>query len=68
MTIPDRIWVSPRIAKANRAKVAWQTREAKKEALLRRCHDSMSRREPDGVPEADWDQLLKDIEKEIGNG
>lgn len=27
---------------------------------------AMSRREPDGVPEADWDQLLKDIEKEIG--
>lgn len=35
-------------------------------ALLRRAHDAMSRREPDGISEADWNQLLQDIEKEVG--
>ncbi len=35
-------------------------------ALLRRAHDAMSRREPDGVPVAEWDQLLAEIAKEIG--
>ncbi len=34
--------------------------------LLRRAHDAMSRRDPDGISTADWDQLLQDIEKEIG--
>jgi len=33
--------------------------------LLRRCHDAMSRREPNGISDAEWDQLLKDIEVEI---
>jgi hypothetical protein len=35
------------------------------EALIRRAHDAMSRRDPDGVPEADWDQLLADMAKEV---
>lgn len=35
-------------------------------ALLRRAHDAMSRREPHGISEADWDRLLQDIGKEIG--
>ncbi len=39
---------------------------AHRENLLRRAHDAMSRREPDGISDADWDQLLQDIEKEIG--
>lgn len=36
--------------------------------LLRRAHDAMSRREPDGISTADWDQLVADMAKEIGNG
>ena len=64
--MPEHVDSASDARTANNAKVAWQTREAKKDALLRRCHDAMSRREPDGVPEADWDQMLKDIEKEIG--
>jgi hypothetical protein len=36
--------------------------------LLRRAHDAMSRREPDGISTAAWDQLLQDIAKEIGLG
>ncbi len=39
---------------------------ARLRALLRRAQDAMSRREPDGIPEADWDQLLTDIAKEVG--
>jgi hypothetical protein len=30
-------------------------------SLLIRAGYAMSRREPDGIPEADWDQLLVDI-------
>lgn len=41
---------------------------ARLRGLLRRAHDAMSRREPDGISGADWDQLLQDIRKEIGNG
>ena len=37
-------------------------------ALLRRAHDAMSRREPDGVSEAEWDALLADMGKEVGVG
>jgi hypothetical protein len=33
-------------------------------ALLRRAHDAMSRRDPDGISDAYWDQLLADIAKE----
>lgn len=36
--------------------------------LLRRAHDAMTRREPDGISDDEWNQLLQDIEKEIGNG
>ena len=39
---------------------------AHRENLIRRAHDAMSRREPDGVPEAEWDQLLADMAKEVG--
>ena len=35
-------------------------------ALIRRAHDAMSRREPDGVSVADWDQLLADMRDELG--
>lgn len=35
-------------------------------ALLRRAHDAMSRREPDGVPDAEWDQLVSEIAMEVG--
>lgn len=35
-------------------------------ALIRRSHDAMSRREPDGVSDADWDQLVSDMAKEVG--
>jgi len=34
--------------------------------LLRRAHDAMSRREPDGISAADWDALLADMAKELG--
>lgn len=34
--------------------------------LLRRAHDAMSRREPDGVSEAEWDQLVADMAMELG--
>jgi hypothetical protein len=37
-------------------------------ALLRRAHDAMSRREPDGISAADWDALLADMGKELGVG
>lgn len=42
-------------------KALWKAR-----VLLRRAHDAMTRREPDGVPEADWDQLVTEIAAEIG--
>lgn len=35
-------------------------------ALLRRAHDAMSRREPDGVTEAEWDGLVAEIAREVG--
>jgi hypothetical protein len=35
-------------------------------ALLRRAHDAMSQSASDGVPEADWNQLLADMAKEVG--
>lgn len=34
-------------------------------ALIRRAHDAMSRCDPDGVAEAEWNQLLTDLAKEI---
>ncbi len=34
--------------------------------LIRRAHDAMSRREPHGVTEAEWDQLVADMAKELG--
>ncbi len=34
-------------------------------ALLRRAHDAMTRREPDGISEADWDRLVADMAKEM---
>ena len=40
--------------------------QARLRALLLRAHDAMSRRDPDGVSEADWDQLVADIAKEVG--
>ena len=39
---------------------------AHRENLLRRAHDAMSRREPDGISAADWDALLADMAKELG--
>jgi hypothetical protein len=42
------------------------TAEDRLRALIRRAHDAMSRREPDGVSEADWDQLVSDLAKEVG--
>lgn len=48
-----------------RARVSWQARAARKDALLQRCKAAMARREPDGISDADWDQLLQDIGKEI---
>lgn len=46
----------------------WNIRpeEDRLRALLKRAHDAMSRREPDGISAAEWDQLLQDIKKEIG--
>lgn len=41
---------------------------ARVRSLLRRAHDAMSRREPDGISTAAWDQLVADMAKEIGNG
>lgn len=35
-------------------------------ALLFRAHDAMSRREPDWISVAEWDQLVVDIAKEVG--
>lgn len=35
-------------------------------ALLRRAHDAMSRREPDGISTEAWDQLVADMAKEPG--
>lgn len=45
-----------------------QTAEDRLRALLTRAHDAMSRREPDGISVAEWDQLLADIAKEVGHG
>ncbi len=39
---------------------------ARTRALLRRAHDAMTRREPDGISEAEWDQLVADMAKELG--
>jgi hypothetical protein len=38
---------------------------ARVRALVRRAHDAMSRRDPDGISSADWDQLLDDMGKEL---
>lgn len=59
--------IMARITSANTSSGHYSARR-RLTALLRRAHDAMSRREPDGVPEAEWDQLLADIAKEIGNG
>lgn len=37
-------------------------------ALLRRAHDAMSRRDPDGISTEAWDQLVADMAKELGVG
>lgn len=42
------------------------TTEDRLTALLRRAHDAMSRREPDGISTDDWDQLVADMAKEFG--
>ncbi len=42
------------------------TTEDRLRALLRRAHDAMSRREPDGISDAEWDALLSDMAKELG--
>jgi len=42
------------------------TAEDRLTAILRRAHDAMSRREPDGISAADWDALLADMAKELG--
>lgn len=42
------------------------TAEDRHTALLRRAHDAMSRRDPDGISDAEWDQLLADIAAEVG--
>lgn len=34
-------------------------------AIIRRAHDAMSRREPDGISTDEWDQLVADMAKEI---
>jgi hypothetical protein len=39
---------------------------AHRENLIRRAHDAMSRREPDGIGNDEWDQLVADMGKEIG--
>lgn len=39
---------------------------ARTRRLLTRAHDAMSRRDPDGISTADWDQLLADMAKELG--
>lgn len=57
--------VISRVSSATLNKVL-HTDLARLRALLRRAHDAMSRRDPDGISEADWDQLLRDMEKEIG--
>lgn len=57
--------VISRISSASRNKVL-HTDLARTRALLSRAHDAMSRRDPDGISAADWDQLLQDIRKEIG--
>jgi hypothetical protein len=38
---------------------------ARLRAILHRAHDAMSRRDPDGVSDAEWDQLVADMAKEI---
>lgn len=43
------------------------TTEDRCHTLLRRAHDAMSRREPDGITEAEWDQIIADIGKELGH-
>lgn len=39
---------------------------ARTRRLLTRALDAMSRRDPDGISTADWDQLLADMAKELG--
>ena len=34
--------------------------------LLARALDAMSRREPDGISDADWDKIIADISAELG--
>ena len=42
------------------------TAEDRLTALLRRAYDAMSRREPDGISDTKWDQLVADMAKELG--
>ena len=39
---------------------------ARVRSLLTRAHDAMSRRDPDGISTAEWNQLLADMAKELG--
>lgn len=41
---------------------------ARTRAILRRAHDAMSRRDPDGISEADWEAIIADAAKELGGG
>ena len=41
---------------------------ARRENLLRRAHDAMSRRDPEGISTEAWDQLVADMAKELGVG
>jgi len=42
--------------------------ESNPRALIRRAHDAMSRRDPDGISTEAWDQLVVDMAKELGVG
>lgn len=44
------------------------TAENRLHALIRRAHDAMSRRDPDGIGADEWGQLVDDMAKEIGHG
>ena len=39
---------------------------ARVRSCLRRAHDAMSRRDPDGISETAWDEIVADMAKELG--
>jgi hypothetical protein len=57
--------IMSRITSANTSRGHYDT-TLRMRALLRRAHDAMSRREPDGIRDAEWDALLADMGKELG--